>query len=312
MKNNLVLKANQLLGKAKFGLKKHSPEILVVSGIVGTVVSTVMACKATTKLDDILVETREKMDLVHKGMDDGNVNGKEYSVEDGKKDTAIIYTQTAVKVAKLYAPSVALGVLSITSILAGNNILRKRNVALAAAYTAIDNSFKRYRENVIERFGEEVDNELRCGIKSKVITNTTVDENGNEKSETDTVQVTDPCAIDTFARIFDRQNSNCYDKDQNMNEYFLRAQEQYCNDLLIANGYLFINDVYDALGFPKTPEGQVVGWIYDEKNPVGSNCVDFRKKKINVDMGDGTFEPGWLLDFNHDGTILNMVESKMK
>ena len=55
---------------------------------------------------------------------------KAYSIEDSKKDLSVVYLQTGVKLAKLYAPAVALGALSITGILASNNILRKRNVAL--------------------------------------------------------------------------------------------------------------------------------------------------------------------------------------
>ena len=46
------------------------------------------------------------------------------------KRQVIIYAKTSFELAKLYAPSFLLGVASITSILASNNILRKRNVAL--------------------------------------------------------------------------------------------------------------------------------------------------------------------------------------
>lgn len=303
-KNEIMTKMTRSLGKAKLGLKKHSPEILVAAGIVGTVVSTVMACKATTKLDDILSDTREKMDIVHKGMETGEINGEEYTVEDGKKDTTIFYAKAALNIGKLYAPSLALGALSITSILAGHNILRKRNVALAAAYTAVESSFKKYRDGVIDRFGKEVDDQIRHGVKGTAeVEFTTTDENDNEVTEKKNVDVVDPGAMSEYAKIFDR-NSNAWDKDRSMNEYFLHAQENYLNDLLKAQGYLFLNDVYDALDIPKTKAGQIVGWIYDEKNPIGDNCVDLGRKEVVID-GAEKGESAWIIDPNVDGNILN-------
>lgn len=303
-KNEIMTKITRSLGKAKFGLKKHSPEILVAAGIVGAVVSAVMACKATTKLDDILSDTREKMDVVHKGMETGEINGEEYTVEDGKKDTTIFYAKAAWNIGKLYAPSVALGALSITSILAGHNILRKRNVALAAAYTAVESSFKMYRDNIIDRFGKEVDDQIRHGVKGTTeVESTTTDEDGNEVTEKKNIDVVDPEAMSEYAKIFDR-NSNAWDKDRSMNEYFLHAQESYLNDLLKAQGYLFLNDVYDALGIPKTKAGQIVGWIYDEKNPIGDNCVDLGRKEVIIN-GTEKGESAWIIDPNVDGNILN-------
>ncbi len=157
-KAEIMTKVSGTFNKVGFQLKKHSPEILVVAGVVGTVASAVLACKATLKVDKVLGETKEKMDKVHESAEKGcTAMGEDYSPEDAKKDTVIVYTQTALKLAKLYAPAVAVGTLSITSILASNNILRKRNVALAAAYATIDKSFKDYRNRVVERFGKEID-----------------------------------------------------------------------------------------------------------------------------------------------------------
>ena len=166
-KTEIMKSVNGVASKAVMKLKKHSPEILVVAGIAGTVVSAVLACKATTKVAEILDETKGTLDTIHEGMETGAINGQEYTTEDGKKDTVVVYAQTGVKLAKLYGPAIILGTLSITSILASNNILRKRNVALGAAYAAIDKSFKEYRGRVIERFGEQVDTELKYGIKAK-------------------------------------------------------------------------------------------------------------------------------------------------
>ena len=163
-KTEIMKSVNGVASKTVMKLKKYSPEILVVAGIAGTVVSAVLACKATTKVAEILDETNGTLDTIHEGMKTGAINGQEYTTEDGKKDTVVVYAQTGMKLAKLYGPAIILGTLSITSILASNNILRKRNVALGAAYAAIDKSFKEYRGRVIERFGEHVATELKNGI----------------------------------------------------------------------------------------------------------------------------------------------------
>ena len=292
-----------------FKIKKASPEIMVVAGVVGVVTSTVMACKATTKVNDILEETRKQVDDVHNVLDSDVVSEDEYNNDDAKKDLAIIYTQTGVKLIKLYAPSVIVGALSITGILASHKILKKRNVALTAAYATIDRSFKEYRGRVVERFGKELDRELRYNIKAQEIEEKTVDKDGNETIEKKTVSVVDPNMYSDYARIFDN-GSMGWTKDPEYNLMFLKLQQNQANDRLRAQGYLFLNDVYDMLGIPRTKAGQIVGWIYDEENPVGDNFVDFGIYDIYnekaCDFVNGR-ERSIVLDFNVDGNILDMI-----
>ena len=292
-----------------FKIKKASPEIMVVAGVVGVVTSTVMACKATTKVNDILEETRKQVDDVHNVLDNDVVSADEYTNDDAKKDLAIIYTQTGVKLIKLYAPSVLVGALSITGILASHKILKKRNVALTAAYATIDRSFKEYRGRVVERFGKELDRELRYNIKAQEIEEKTVDKDGNETIEKKTISVVDPNMYSDYARIFDN-GSMGWTKDPEYNLMFLKLQQNQANDRLRAQGYLFLNDVYDMLGIPRTKAGQIVGWIYDKENPVGDNFVDFGIYDIYnekaCDFVNGR-ERSIVLDFNVDGNILDMI-----
>lgn len=295
---------SRTFNKIGFKFKKHSPEILVVAGVVGTVASAVMACRATTKISGIIDNAKEEIEKVHTVMEDESYADK-YSEEDSKKDLTIIYAQTGLKIAKLYAPSVILGILSLGSIVASNNILRKRNVALAAAYATIDNSFKDYRKRVVERFGEEVDKQLKYNIKAKQIEETVVDENGKEKKVKTTVDVVNPDEISDYAKFFD-EASPYWEKDPEYNLTFLKIQEKYANDLLKAQGYLFLNDVYKSLGLEPTKAGQVVGWIYDPENPDVDNYVDFgiydvsnERKRAFVNG----YERNILLDFNVDGNI---------
>lgn len=298
-KTEIMKSVNGVASKTIMKLKKHSPEILVVAGIAGTVVSAVLACKATTKVAEILDETKGTLDTIHEGMETGAINGQEYTTEDGKKDTVVVYAQTGVKLAKLYGPAIILGTLSITSILASNNILRKRNVALGAAYAAIDKSFKEYRGRVIERFGEQVDTELKYGIKAKKFEEIEVDpETGKEKKVKKTVMVADPNLQSDYAVYFDSKSRN-YETNPDYNRMFLKAQQAFANDKLQTRGHLFLNEVLDDLDLPRTPAGQIVGWTKD--GPDG--YVNFRIVEVERETEDGRHEPVLLLDFNVEGNI---------
>lgn len=298
-KTEIMKSVNGVVSKTVMKLKKHSPEILVVAGIAGTVVSAVLACKATTKVAEILDETKGTLDTIHEGMETGAINGQEYTTEDGKKDTVVVYAQTGVKLAKLYCPAIILGTLSITSILASNNILRKRNVALGAAYAAIDKSFKEYRGRVIERFGEQVDTELKYDIKAKKFEEIEVDpETGKEKKVKKTVMVADPNLQSDYAVYFDSKSRN-YETNPDYNRMFLKAQQAFANDKLQTRGHLFLNEVLDDLDLPRTPAGQIVGWTKD--GPDG--YVNFRIVEVERETEDGRHEPALLLDFNVEGNI---------
>lgn len=305
--SEIVNSATRAFNRFGFKLKKHSPEIMVIAGVVGVVTSAVMACKATTKASEIIDDTKDQMDKIKKVAAMPDV--EDYTEEDMKKDIAIVYTQTAVKFVKLYGPSVLLGAASIASILAGHNITRKRNVALAAAYATIDNSFKDYRSHVIERFGEQLDKELRYNIKAKEFNEIATDDKGKEKTTKKTVEVADPNTYSDYARFFD-DGCTGWQKDAELNLVFLKHQQNYANDLLKRKGHLFLNEVYDMLGIPRTKAGQIVGWIYDEDHPNGDNFVDFGIYDLNRerarDFVNG-YERTILLDFNVDGNILNLI-----
>ena len=315
-KAEIVKTVSGKVGRAGLKLKKYSPEILVVVGVVGVVSSAVMACKATTKAGDILEEAREKLDNIHEAEELGKVRDVDYTLEDAKKDTTIVYVQTGLKFAKLYGPSVILGALSITSILASNNILRKRNIALGAAYAAIDKSFKEYRGRVIERFGETVDRELKYNIKALKVDDVEVDpETGKEKKVKKTINVVgSDLECSPYAKFFD-EGSEYYEKDPERNLFFLRAEQNYANDKLRARGYLTLNEVYERLGIPTTKAGQIVGWVYDLDKPNGDNYVDFGIYDIyrekNRDFVNG-YERSILLDFNVDGDILDLISTHQR
>lgn len=309
-KTEIVANLTRTFNRTGLKIKKYSPEILMVTGTVGVVASGVMACRATLKINEILNDTKDTIDKIHEVSSDPDMKDK-YSEEDSKKDLAIVYTQTAWKLIKLYGPSVGLGVASIGCMIGSNRILNKRNVALAAAYKAVDTSFKEYRGRVVERFGKELDKELRYNIKAQEIEEVSVDENGNEVVKKTTVDVmeNDPNRYSQYAIVFDDGNDG-WDPDPERTKFFLIQQQNWANERLKSQGHLFLNEVYDMLGVKRTKAGAQVGWVYDEKNQNGDNYVDFGIFDIYSpkarDFVNG-LEKVIVLDFNVDGCILDMI-----
>ena len=306
----MKIEIKKMINKVKFNVVKHSPEILMGIGIAGVVTSTVLACRSTLKVKDILEDKETNMNNVKEVLAEGR---EDYTEEDARKDKTIIMTTTAIRIMKLYAPSVIIGAGSIACLLESHNVMRNRNAGLAAALAATTESFKQYRERVTAKYGDEVDKEMRYGIKKEK------KEKDGKKTKEDIVVGCDEKELSGYARYFNESNINWTD-DPQFNMMFLRQNQNWANDKLISQGYLYLNDVYDALGFPKTKAGQVVGWVYDPKNNErGDNYIDFGIYDLNVrgyrdEMANDTiaeerqdFINGYrnsiLLDFNVDGNI---------
>lgn len=296
MKLGIVKTFTKVAGRTGLKMQKHSPEILMAAGITGIIVSTVMACRATTKLDEVMEEHEDAVD---------DIKRDAWLLEnDERKELAKIYATTGLKIVKLYGPAVTLQIASIGCVLGAHGILKKRNVALMAAYKAVEQSFNDYRQRVIEEFGEEKDYDLKHGIQHEKVK---VDEDG--KNVTKTLNKADPNNISQYARFFDAASKEW----QGIPEYdliFLKSQQNYMNDLLHARGHVFLNEVYDALGLERSRAGAVVGWILTKD---GDNFVDF-----GIFDGDrprtrsfvNETEENILLDFNVDGVIYDLIEEE--
>lgn len=304
MKNN---KLKAVIGKTTLTLKKHSPEILMVVGVTGTVVSAVMACKATLKAVDVLDNTKEKLDIIKEAKE---TKSEEYSDQDQIKDTAITYVETAKELAIIYGPSLVLGGLSIATIFASNNILRKRAASALAAYAAVDKGYKEYRARVVDRFGKDTDEELLLGLKKQTIEEISTDENGKTKKVKKAVTVVDPNAASPYLKYITQTNPYWkMDGGFDYMEFWLQRQQCYWNDILKTRSthMVTLNEVYRSLGFEESKAGLVVGWIYDPANDIGDNYIEFNCKRVHMPNEYGDLEEVIAIDFNVDGNIYDRV-----
>lgn len=307
------------LNKGLYQVKQHSPEILIVTGIVSGVAATVMACRASTKLNEVLEVAKDEVEAVRQNKEDGEVNVVNpdtgevemvpYTEQDYRKHMFYVYLRNGLRLGKLYGPAILLGTASIGCVLASNDIIRKRNVALAAAYTTLDNSFKEYRGRVIERFDEALDRELLYNIKTKEVEETVTNEDGTEQVVKRTVEVVEGPITSPYTVCFD-ETCTCWTKNAEDNKFFLLMMQNQANEKLKAEGFLFLNDVLKMIGARQTQAGQIVGWVYDKDNCIGDNYVDFGIFNIHSEASrnfvNGLERSIWL-EFNVDGNIQKLL-----
>lgn len=286
-------------------VKKNSPAILMYAGIAGLVGTAVTSSMATLKLESVIDEMDERLaksKRIQKAIAEGELEaGEGYTEKDFKRAETIIYAKGVVQIGKLYGPSILLGAASIAAIISGHTILDKRNVMLAASYAALDKTFGNYRQKVIDAFGIEKEQELYVAAVDREVTDPATGE------VTSTFQVKD--GVSLYGRWFARGNKN-WEPIGDSNLAFLRAQQNFLNDKLRATGHVFLNEVYDALGYQHTPEGQLVGWVW--KKNTGDDYIDFGIFADSIGAeGNVTFDENGdqkiFLNFNVDGIVYDLI-----
>jgi hypothetical protein len=302
---NIKLVSNGLtrnLARQALKLRKHSPVLLFGAGIVGVIGTAILASKATLKLDEALKETRNLLDDVNNAEITTN-----YSASDQTQDRLYIYIRATTKMVRLYAPAIGVGVLTVGALTGSHVVLSRRNVAMTAAYAALDKGWREYRQRVVDQYGIDKDRELRYNLQDHKIA-----KDGPEGVELQTIKQIGDASCSVYARMFDEAcGSRSWSRDPGYNQLFLSAQQNYANDLLKARGYVFLNDVYEMLGLSHTSAGQIVGWIYNPSGDHGGdNYIDFGI--FDGDRHSGMrFVKGYadsiLLDFNVDGIIWDKI-----
>lgn len=307
-KTELATKASQILVKTKLGIKKHSPEILVATGIGTGIVAAIIACKQTIKANNIVAEAQKSLQNIEDAKELAANNEAEYTEENEQADRKYIAIQTTVGMVKTYALPVGLGVLSITCILAGHHILKKRNVALAAAYSALSTDFMNYRKRVVDKYGKDVDFMLKNGLEKQIIANKVIDPETGEVKETKEEALTyEGDKLSQYARVFDEVGSTQWTPSADHNRAFLLMEQNYFNERIRTRGYIFLNEVYERLGFRPTKAGSVVGWVYQNADYEGIDFGIFTAHTQKAAEFLEGAEPSIILDFNVQGDILSLV-----
>lgn len=294
--------------KAKIVLKAKSPEILIVGGGLAIVGGFVWSNIVTSKIDKKMEPATKKIEAVH--IQRETLSEGEYPVAEYRKDITLAHAGRIGTGVKAYVGPVLLTSAGVAAMFGSYNILKKRNLAVVAAYTALDEAFKDYRKRVIDDVGEEKDRHYRYGTEIQKEKVSYVDENGNKKTKTVKNEVVDGNNLSGYSKFFKEGNLYFNEHAHMYNENFLKSAMQYLNDKLRAEGYVFLNDVYEYLGIERTLAGQSVGWILD--NPKGDGFINFGAMSIyeSCEGGYGDHPRPILLDFNVDGVIDGILIKK--
>lgn len=272
--------------------KKNSPHLFFAGGLLGLGASTFMACRATLQLEKQVDEMRQRVADVK---ENAKNMPTEYGQKEYQRDLLYVYIRSGRTITRLYAPSIAVGALSIAALTGSHIQLTKRNTALTATLAAFMKAHDEYRERVREAIGEERERDIHQSVVA-----TEVEGTGKNKQIT---KVVDKNGFSVYARVFDETNPR-WEKNSEINRIFLQAQQKYFNHRLHARGHVFLNEVYDALGFEHSSAGQIVGWLV---NGEGDSYIDFgifdntSHRFVNGD------ERSIWLDFNVDGPIYDKI-----
>lgn len=290
------------VGRQLLVAQKHSPAVLFAAGVVGVVGTVVLASRATLKLNDVLDDFQKDIDDVE------TLVAPKYTDKDRQRDKVVLYTRLVVTLGKMYGPAVLVGTASIAALTGSHVVLNRRLAGVTAAYAALEKGFEKYRSRVKAELGEDKDREFRYGLEEREIVEETP-----EGPVVKTVHQISKDGASCYARFFDESSRN-WQRAPGYNQMFLRAQQNYANDLLRARGHVFLNEVYDMLGLERSKEGAVVGWVLHScevpDRDLGDEFIDFgifehdiydAMRFVNGD------ERSILLDFNVDGVIYDKI-----
>lgn len=309
---------------AKFGsnliqkVKFRSPELLIGAGVVGLVGAAVVAVRRGVRW-----HSAAKAEIVHDLETIKKAEGSpQYTREDKVQDYARVIGKGVWSFTQIYGPSVAAGVASVVSILAGTGVLKGRLAAMTSAAATAQAALERYRSRVREKLGEDADYEFAYEVSAKKAK--IKHEDGTKESLVTYHLVPSSgewMAASPYSRLWD-ENAMEWCANRDIQFLTLRSLENHFNQELNARGVVFLNDVYKALGLPMSKDAALVGWIKDYEKPKMAKLA----AELGRVPGDGVISFGVfenespsaraylagddnrvVLDFNVDGVIYDLI-----
>lgn len=307
---------------AKDTLVKYSPEILMGLGGATFVATVVVACKETVKEQEILEIHEEALDYIDLMNEEGELDDKAW-----KKSRREAYIHTAKETTINYIPAVVVGTASLACFFGAFGIMKKRYTTLLVAYTALEESFRRYRERVIEARGADEDLYYLTGNKPKEITEKKED---GTKEKKKVLELPDGTIASPYAFKFGKYKENGERNKQWLEEpqlllSYACGQEGYANDRLynrcvfdddhnvVYRGVWMLNETRELCGEDPSSTGAICGNRYGNGEP---GCNGYIKWNIiestEIDPDTGKKIPCLFINPNVDGMIWDLVGQKEK
>ena len=256
-----------LLSRTKFFVVKNAPQLLTALGIACYGASVYTAIKGSKKYEDRIADDVARLKELKQIVNNGGLD--DIPVKETRKEMLKTTLHIAGTTLKTYGVSLIFFTGGTTCILSANNIMHKRQAALAAAYSALNNSFAKYRERVAQKYGDDEERAIRQG--AEIIE----DKKTGEKIYK---QIEEP--IYDWGVMYD-ETCLTWNKDQSLSVQaaYLDYIRSSLQQKLESEGHLFLIDVYKQLGVnlltlddKKLQGSRVVGWLYSPDHP---SYIDF-------------------------------------
>lgn len=222
----------------KFFLKRHANDILTCLSILGLVGTSVATGVATKKF-----------------------------VEENAKYEKTDAPQSKMKtIGKCYIPAIGLGLGTIACIVGANMTNKKTQRNLTIAYALLDQSFKRYREGLIELHGQEADDEVRDYVVGKYCNYHRI----HDDTKDERLTWYEPLSNTTF---------KAYEKE------VIDAEYHFNRNWILSGGCADVNNYFSFLGIDWDPEYDGVGWWMED----GLMWVDFEHRLTTLPNGNEVY-----------------------
>lgn len=315
---NLNENVQRIFGKTNTTIRKNAPTILTIAGVGAMVAGTIFAVKATAKVEPIIdickqdIENLKRVESIEIEVEEGEM--QKVDVDAFNKRAAMnIYIKTAGQLAKLYWPTVALTIGGAACILGAHNIISARYGALATSYGTLKSCYDGYRDRVKKELGDEKEEKIFYGIETVPVKEKNEETGKLEKKEMDIIPTEDPIDVPWYSPYARRWNSKTApyvfnQRDPEVNKMTLEQAQVYFTEKLRVKGSVFLNEVYDVLGLSRTPEGQLVGWVFGGD---GDDFVDLGCRDVYWRMNNGeglqAFSKEIFIDPNVNGLVYDLL-----
>lgn len=203
----------------------NSPQILTGIAVAGTLTTAVLTGKASIRAYQIL-----------ENADEFDKHISEAPPLDVKAKVMLVW--------KEFVPPVAVGALTVASVITANQIGTRRAAAMAAAYAISEKAFIEYKEKIVEKIGENKERAVRDDIAQDRVRNNPV----TDQTIIATRGGRDLCYEPYTGRYFTSDMET------------LKKAQNDLNYQVLNNYYASLSDFYDLLGLDRTKLSDDLGW----------------------------------------------------
>lgn len=159
-------------------VKRNAPKILTITSAVTAIGACVGTGIATWNSKELIELHNDDIHILHNKLKESKSEEDRAKL---KKDIVKEYGKTTACIAKNYSIPMIFLAASVASGFASNSISQARIAALGASYAVLKEVYEKYRKNVVDKYGEEVDADLAYGYSLKDVE--VIDDKGKKKIE---------------------------------------------------------------------------------------------------------------------------------